>query len=28
MGVGDTVDVSIESEFTGPPLPPSAGDKH
>jgi len=28
MGLGDTVDVSIESEFTGPPLPPSAGDKH
>lgn len=28
MGVGDLIDVSIESEFTGPPLPPSAGDKH
>jgi polyisoprenoid-binding protein YceI len=28
MGVGDLVDVSIEAEFTGPPLPPSAGDKH
>ena len=28
MGVGDVIDVSIESEFTGPPLPPSASDKH
>jgi polyisoprenoid-binding protein YceI len=25
MGVGDTVDISIESEFTGPPLATSAG---
>jgi polyisoprenoid-binding protein YceI len=28
MGVGDQIDVTIETEFTGPPLPPSAGDKH
>jgi polyisoprenoid-binding protein YceI len=26
MGVGDSIDISIEAEFTGPPLPaPSAG---
>jgi polyisoprenoid-binding protein YceI len=27
MGVGDLIDVSIEAEFTGPPLAPSAGEK-
>jgi len=28
MGVGDLIDVSIESEFNGPPLPPTAEQKH
>jgi polyisoprenoid-binding protein YceI len=28
MGVGDLIDVSIEAEFTGPVLAPSAGEKH
>jgi polyisoprenoid-binding protein YceI len=28
MGVGDTIDFSIEAEFTGPALPVSAGTSH
>ncbi len=28
IGVGDLVDVSIETEFTGPPLPQPAAGKH
>ncbi|HLZ98355.1 MAG TPA: YceI family protein [Steroidobacteraceae bacterium] len=28
MGVGDRIDISIEVEFTGPPLPTPAGDSH
>ncbi len=28
VGVGDLVDVSIEAEFTGPPLVPPTGEKH
>ena len=28
MGVGDLIDISIEAEFTGPPLPTPAGAAH
>jgi polyisoprenoid-binding protein YceI len=28
MGVGDSIDFSIEAEFTGPPLAPAVGESH
>jgi polyisoprenoid-binding protein YceI len=28
MGVGDSIDISIEAEFTGPPLATPAGESH
>jgi hypothetical protein len=28
MGVGDTIDFSIEAEFSGPPLAAAAGKAH
>ena len=28
MGVGDLIDISIEAEFTGPPLATAAGESH